>query len=793
MLWLILALLPLSLGADSDGDGLDDADEVLAHLPPEVADSDGDGLFDHLDSDMDGDGVDNVDECRLGGVSGLALVNGSFEQPDSSGFGVMYPTSIPGWQTTDSAFEVWEYGFEGKSAYDGDQFVEMNAFAVGTLFQDVATAIDDVYIYAFSHRGRFGSDTINFKLGDPSGPLTTVRTVTDGPGEWGRWGGVITTTSLLTRFAYQSVSSACGLSCGNLLDAISFTPACDLDTDLDGDVDALDTDSDDDGVLDGVDACPGMDDATSDPDGDLICGAMDVCPLDSFNDWDEDGYCGDVDLCAGFDDALDMDIDGIPDGCDSDRDGDGFDESTDCNENDAAVGAALTYYPDFDGDGYGQTSGAFTTCAPGVMFVLLSGDCDEASAAVNPAAEETCLDMLDLDCDGVVSYDDADGDYVCGPLDACPGYDDADDLDLDAIPDGCDPDRDGDAVSDVDDCDSSSPFVLGPKTFYLDADTDSFGDPLVSVLSCSHPVGYVIDGSDCNDASANERPFWSETCDGADNDCDGTVDEGTECFDDDGDGLTELAGDCDDGDASQNGPFMAYLDRDADGWGDSEVFEMVCSMPPEHVAQGGDCNDRDEDVYPTAPESCTGGLEDLNCDGSVGFVDADGDRWAACEDCDDANAELNGSTRWYRDADNDGVGRADQFEVGCEELFGYSLLAGDCDDEDPFSFVDCISVVTVTDTVYQTNTLYQTNTVYQTSTVYSTSVVTSTVYQTNTVYETSTVVVEVPVYIEDEATDTLQEVPTYGGGWRCGLTTPDAFEAVLLSAGLIALARRRAA
>ena len=63
-----------------------------------------------------------------------------------------------------------------------------------------------------------------------------------------------------------------------------------------------------------------------------------------------------MDVCPGFDDLADLDLDFTPDACDSDRDGDTFDESVDCNENDPSVGAAFTVYWDMDGDTYGGTA-----------------------------------------------------------------------------------------------------------------------------------------------------------------------------------------------------------------------------------------------------------------------------------------------------------------------------------------------------------------------------------------------------------------------------------------------------
>lgn len=57
-------------------------------------------------------------------------------------------------------------------------------------------------------------------------------------------------------------------------------------------------------------------------------------------------------------------------------------------------------------------------------------------------------------------------------------------------------------------------------------------------------------GDDCDDANPNVNPGVPESSapNGVDDNCDGRVDEGTVAFDDDGDGFTELQGDCDDGD-----------------------------------------------------------------------------------------------------------------------------------------------------------------------------------------------------------------------------------------------------
>jgi len=69
-------------------------------------------------------------------------------------------------------------------------------------------------------------------------------------------------------------------------------------------------------------------------------------------------------------------------------------------------------------------------------------------------------------------------------------------------------------------------FSLTCPTWCQDADTDTFGNPNSTTRSCTQPSGYATDCTDCDDTNAAINPGASEICNGLDDDCDQTIDEG---------------------------------------------------------------------------------------------------------------------------------------------------------------------------------------------------------------------------------------------------------------------------
>jgi len=66
-------------------------------------------------------------------------------------------------------------------------------------------------------------------------------------------------------------------------------------------------------------------------------------------------------------------------------------------------------------------------------------------------------------------------------------------------------------------------------TYYLDFDSDGYGNASSSTSTCEQPAGYIIDSTDCNDTNEDINPNATEICDGLDNNCNGEIDEGGVC------------------------------------------------------------------------------------------------------------------------------------------------------------------------------------------------------------------------------------------------------------------------
>lgn len=310
-----------------------------------------------------------------------------------------------------------------------------------------------------------------------------------------------------------------------------------------------------------------------------------------------------------------------------------------------------SYYLDADGDGFGNSGSSLSSCTGAPSgYVLNSSDCNDGDVAINPAANE-----------------------VCNAID--------------------------------DNCNGSTDEGLTLITYYIDADNDGYGSLAATQSTCNGaPAGYVGNSTDCNDANNSIYPAATELCNGIDDNCNGSTDEGCTSYtyfaDADGDGFGDPGmsissqnplppsgyvvsnSDCNDGNASINPAAVEacnsiddncnsltddgltyasyYADADGDGFGNASLSQNTCNGAPSgYVANNSDCNDNNSSINPGASEICNN--TDDNCNGLT----------------DDGLV----FSSYYADADGDGYGNASMSQNTCSGApSGYVADYSDCND-----------------------------------------------------------------------------------------------------------------
>ena len=138
-------------------------------------------------------------------------------------------------------------------------------------------------------------------------------------------------------------------------------------------------------------------------------------------------------------------------------------------DEDSAIDAVV-WYPDFDGDGFGDQERPVRSCTAPPDHIVDGADCDDVDPNVHPDATESCLTPADDNCDG----------------------------------------------------DSNNEDAIACSLYFEDADNDTFGGAGACFCEPVAPYFLAID-DDCDDTDPEVHPDAEELENWVDNNCDGVA------------------------------------------------------------------------------------------------------------------------------------------------------------------------------------------------------------------------------------------------------------------------------